>query len=194
MDSDHGGDSDGEGMRRGAHGFGASGDAGAASDGRGGGATSDGEGFAAPPAAPTADGEDDVRARIAREEELVMEDITCYRILCPRPEMKEAAAKAEKGEGDEPLDDSKKVPYFDLFRFADKVDYALLTAALVAAAGNGAAMPLFSLIFGEMVDAFNTPDFSDRMDGVSLWFLYLGILALGCSIIQVRPQPPRACV
>ncbi len=53
------------------------------------------------------------------------------------------------------------VPFSKLFKFASPTDKALMALGLFAALANGAALPMFSLIFGNMTDAFKpdtTPD------------------------------------
>lgn len=54
----------------------------------------------------------------------------------------------------------------------------MITGTLGAMA-NGAALPMFALIFGELVDAFNKPCsatqttdecYQDRVDGVAYWY------------------------
>jgi ATP-binding cassette subfamily B (MDR/TAP) protein 1 len=46
------------------------------------------------------------------------------------------------------------VPFSDLLRFATKLDKILMTIGLVAAFFNGAAFPLFNVVFGQMTDSF----------------------------------------
>jgi ATP-binding cassette subfamily B (MDR/TAP) protein 1 len=53
------------------------------------------------------------------------------------------------------------VPFSKLFTFATSKDKFLMALGALVAFINGAAMPMFSLIFGEMTDAFgpnSTPD------------------------------------
>ncbi|KAF2069672.1 hypothetical protein CYY_009009 [Polysphondylium violaceum] len=84
------------------------------------------------------------------------------------------------------------VPFFSLFRFADKIDKTLMVFGTLAAIANGAAMPMVSLIFGEVVDAFNPdafnadPNFSiySKVRSVSLWFLILGCVVFFLSYIE----------
>jgi len=48
------------------------------------------------------------------------------------------------------------VPFSKLFRFASRTDKTLMTIGALAAAINGFAMPVFSFIFGQMVDEFGS--------------------------------------
>jgi ATP-binding cassette subfamily B (MDR/TAP) protein 1 len=50
------------------------------------------------------------------------------------------------------------VGFFDLFRFAKKIDYLIMAFGTVMALGNGASMPLFALLWGNMLDSFKSPD------------------------------------
>lgn len=46
------------------------------------------------------------------------------------------------------------VPYFSLMRFATKQDKIMMWIGGFAALANGACMPLFALIFGDMTNSF----------------------------------------
>lgn len=43
-----------------------------------------------------------------------------------------------------------------LFRFATSYDVCLIVAACVCALGHGVVMPLFSLLFGDVINGLNT--------------------------------------
>ena len=45
-----------------------------------------------------------------------------------------------------------------LFRFADGLDYFLLIFGSLGATAQGAAMPAFSLVFGELMEGLNDPN------------------------------------
>lgn len=47
-----------------------------------------------------------------------------------------------------------KVPFHKLFSFADSTDKALMIIGTIGAIGNGACMPLMTIVFGDVVDAF----------------------------------------
>lgn len=51
---------------------------------------------------------------------------------------------------------AEPVGFFSLFRFAKPADYALMTVGTIAAICNGAAMPLFALLWGDMIDSFKS--------------------------------------
>lgn len=46
------------------------------------------------------------------------------------------------------------VPFLKLFAFADSLDYLLMIVGSIGAIGNGVAMPLMTLIFGALTNAF----------------------------------------
>lgn len=43
----------------------------------------------------------------------------------------------------------------DFFRFATRKDYILMAVGSIFALANGATMPLFSLLWGGMLDSFS---------------------------------------
>lgn len=72
------------------------------------------------------------------------------------------------------------VPYKELFRYATSSDKFLILVGIISSAGNGVTMPMFSVIFGDMTDAFSgdDPDKMLRAAGIAaIWFLVLA----GCS-------------
>lgn len=50
--------------------------------------------------------------------------------------------------------EEKSVSYYKLFSFADKYDYFLMTAGTLGAVVHGALMPLFFLLFGQIINGF----------------------------------------
>jgi ATP-binding cassette subfamily B (MDR/TAP) protein 1 len=65
-----------------------------------------------------------------------------------------------------------------LFWFADNVDYALISIGILAAIGNGMALPVFTLFFKDLVnggfgDGGGTS--ADQVTKAALGFLYLSI-------------------
>lgn len=57
---------------------------------------------------------------------------------------------------------TKMVPYKELYRYATVSDKILIVIGALASAANGVVMPLFSVIFGSMTDAFSGND-ADEM-------------------------------
>ncbi|KAJ1418724.1 P-loop containing nucleoside triphosphate hydrolase [Sesbania bispinosa] len=62
---------------------------------------------------------------------------------------------------------TKTVPLYKLFSFADSLDHLLMFVGTVGAIGNGISMPLMTLIFGNMINAFggstNTKEVVDEV-------------------------------
>ncbi|CAI5470840.1 unnamed protein product [Closterium sp. Yama58-4] len=105
--------------------------------------------------------------------------------LEPGDEKKLAESKEEEKKEDVPT-----VYYWQLFKFADKWDILLMIVGSVCAIGLGMAMPMISLLFGELTNAFgqNTTDVNKLMDAVTsvaLKFLYLAIGAAVAAYLEM---------
>lgn len=89
-------------------------------------------------------------------------------------EKKPDAAEEEKKKQEEAL---KKVPLTALFRFATCNDIWLIVLGTLGAIAAGACLPLFSIIFGEVLDTLNetNADIMDAIVKLALYFVYLGI-------------------
>ncbi|KAJ0788784.1 putative ABC-type xenobiotic transporter [Helianthus annuus] len=74
---------------------------------------------------------------------------------------------------------SNTVPYYKLFSFADSTDRVLMVVGAITAIGSGIAMPLQTLIFGELIDTFGGNQDNDvivhRISKVSLKYVYLAL-------------------
>lgn len=77
----------------------------------------------------------------------------------------------------------KPVSYFSLFRYADRKDMILITLGTIAGIGNGACIPLFALIFGNLINVFGNEevDLVSTVNQYCLYFLYLAIFTFFCS-------------
>ncbi|XP_010273385.1 PREDICTED: ABC transporter B family member 9 [Nelumbo nucifera] len=85
-------------------------------------------------------------------------------------------------------EDQQKVPFYKLFTFADRRDVALMAVGTISAIGNGLSMPLMTLIFGELINAFGASNRSHvvaAVSKVSLKFIYLAIGSGLASFLQV---------
>ncbi|KAK7363395.1 hypothetical protein VNO77_05537 [Canavalia gladiata] len=84
---------------------------------------------------------------------------------------------------------AKTVPLYKLFSFADPLDHLLMFVGTVGAIGNGISMPLMTLIFGNMINAFggstNSNKVIDEVSKVSLKFVYLGVGTFAASFLQL---------
>ncbi|XP_078435411.1 ABC transporter B family member 11-like isoform X2 [Wolffia australiana] len=75
-------------------------------------------------------------------------------------------------------EETKAVPYTKLFSFADSTDFVLMVVGTIGAMANGVSMPLMTLLFGRLSDAFGgstTVNVLDEVTKVSLQFVYLAI-------------------
>ncbi|XP_052623558.1 ABC transporter B family member 11-like [Lactuca sativa] len=84
---------------------------------------------------------------------------------------------------------ANSVPFYKLFAFADSTDYMLMIAGTIGAIGNGACMPLMTILFGDLIDSFgenqNNDDVVRVVSKVSLKFVYLAIGAGLAAFFQV---------
>eukprot|EP01135_Chromosphaera_perkinsii_P011481 Nk52_evm6s2415 gene=Nk52_evmTU6s2415 len=82
--------------------------------------------------------------------------------------------------------------FLEMFRFADGKDKLLMVVGSVGAVASGAVLPLFSLIFGQMIDDFGAYERGETdndvlvssIEDVSLYFVYIGVGGLIASYIQ----------
>ncbi|KAG2575140.1 hypothetical protein PVAP13_7KG412000 [Panicum virgatum] len=105
-----------------------------------------------------------------------------------------AAANGAGGGGDAAGDGKKRadqaVAFHELFSFADKWDLMLMAAGSLGALAHGAAMPLFFLLFGDLINGFgkNQTDLRTMTDEVAkyaLYFVYLGLVVCASSYAEI---------
>ncbi|KAL4378860.1 hypothetical protein GQ457_02G011230 [Hibiscus cannabinus] len=92
-----------------------------------------------------------------------------------------------------PEADKKKeqsLPFYQLFTFADKYDYLLMISGSLGAIIHGSSMPVFFLLFGEMVNGFgkNQSDLHKMTHEVAkyaLYFVYLGLIVCLSSYAEI---------
>ncbi|CAM6010259.1 unnamed protein product [Sphagnum balticum] len=82
------------------------------------------------------------------------------------------------------------VPFFKLFAYADLVDVLLMIIGTIGSVANGVALPLMTLIFGSLTNAFgnNQNDTSvlvHQVSKVAIKFVYLGAGAAVASYCEV---------
>jgi ATP-binding cassette subfamily B (MDR/TAP) protein 1 len=64
------------------------------------------------------------------------------------------AAAEGSSKKDEKKRPEQSVAFYELFSFADKWDRLLMAAGSLGAVVHGAAMPVFFLLFGELINGF----------------------------------------
>ncbi|KAF0561083.1 P-loop containing nucleoside triphosphate hydrolase protein [Gigaspora margarita] len=87
----------------------------------------------------------------------------------------------------------RKESYINLYRFATKLDWAIMFIGLMFAAASGAALPAFSVLFGIMVDYYtnfqthtiNPDEFSKEVNYFSLVYVYFAIAIFIATYISV---------
>ncbi|KAJ6343832.1 hypothetical protein OIU76_005556 [Salix suchowensis] len=95
----------------------------------------------------------------------------------------------EEPENSKEDEKSKSVPFFKLFSFSDSTDFLLMFLGTLGATGNGLAMPVMTLLLGDVIDAFGNNQLSKDMTGlvskVSLKFVYLAVCSGIAACLQV---------
>lgn len=84
----------------------------------------------------------------------------------------------------------QSLPFFQLFSFADKYDWCLMIFGSFGAIIHGSSMPIFFLLFGEMVNGFgkNQTDIHKMTHEVckyALYFVYLGLIVCFSSYAEI---------
>ncbi|KAF3332632.1 ABC transporter B family member 9-like isoform X2 [Carex littledalei] len=83
---------------------------------------------------------------------------------------------------------NERVPFYKLFAFSDGYDKVLMFVGFVSAIANGLAMPLMTLIFGELIDAFGgtiKDDVVHEVSKIALKFVYLAAGSGVAAFLQV---------
>ncbi|KAJ6808791.1 ABC transporter B family member 11-like isoform X1 [Iris pallida] len=98
--------------------------------------------------------------------------------------------EANEGEGKKKQDSTKyTVPFYRLFAFADPHDRLLMIAGSIGAVANGAALPLMTVLFGDLIQSFGGASRNDevvhRVSKVCIKFVYLAIGTAVASFLQV---------
>lgn len=95
------------------------------------------------------------------------------------------------------------VPLYKLFAFADSTDVILMTLGTVGALANGMALPLMTLLFGQLINSFgdnktDTHAIMKEVAKVTLRFVYLaigsgvaGFLQVSCWMVTGERQAAR---
>eukprot|EP00897_Mesotaenium_endlicherianum_P004220 jgi/Mesen1/3826/ME000207S02835 len=101
------------------------------------------------------------------------------------PEMKPGSRAAKKKQ-------QSSVPLWRLFQYAGPFDVLLMAVGSLGAVVAGASLPMFSLLFGNLINAFgsnqsNTHHMLDSVGEVCLDMFYLGCGTLLAAYVEVAP-------
>nr|CAD1826415.1 unnamed protein product [Ananas comosus var. bracteatus] len=93
------------------------------------------------------------------------------------------------GEGEKKRQE-QSLAFYELFSFADKWDWMLMAAGSIGAVVHGSAMPVFFLLFGDLVNGFgknqyNLRKMTDEVSKYALYFVYLGLVVCVSSYAEI---------
>jgi ATP-binding cassette, subfamily B (MDR/TAP), member 1 len=81
---------------------------------------------------------------------------------------------------------TKPATFFELFSEADILDYGLMALGTIGALGTGAALPVFCILFGQILDNLNKGgNLQQEVDKVVILFVILACGNLVVSFVQV---------
>jgi ATP-binding cassette subfamily B (MDR/TAP) protein 1 len=80
-------------------------------------------------------------------------------------------------------------PFWSLYKYADKWDYLFIVIGLIGAIANGVSMPVFSIIFGNVLNAiglniFDPGALKNEVDLQVPNFMYLGVASAVAAFLQ----------
>ncbi|ONK63144.1 uncharacterized protein A4U43_C07F11860 [Asparagus officinalis] len=99
------------------------------------------------------------------------------------------ASSRTNSAGKEEDEAKHSVPFYKLLSFADSTDVLLMIAGTIGALANGAALPLMTVLFGNVIQSFggasDIHEVVHRVNKVCLQFVYLAVGAGIASFFQV---------
>ncbi|XP_024534012.1 ABC transporter B family member 10 isoform X3 [Selaginella moellendorffii] len=98
--------------------------------------------------------------------------------------------RRKKGEEEEEEEEDRSVPYYKLYSFADAMDWGLIFVGAIGACAHGAAIPVFFIFFGKLIDEFganydNPTKLGHGVSKYALYFVYLGLAILVAAWLEV---------
>lgn len=82
---------------------------------------------------------------------------------------------------------SERLSFLSLFRYTTRNEKLQMTFACVCAVLHGTVLPLFTILFGNVITAFSEDSIS-KVAGISKWFVFIGIGAAILAFLQIRFQ------
>lgn len=81
-----------------------------------------------------------------------------------------------------------QISFWKLFSNADRLDQLFMVIGTLGAMANGAAFPMFAIVFGEFSDVFGqdagTDDFMSKVSQLALYFVYIACAAAVAAYFQ----------
>eukprot|EP01132_Coremiostelium_polycephalum_P006617 gene6617-8188_t len=104
-------------------------------------------------------------------------------------EKKKAKEIQIKDSKEEEVELGPTVSFFSMFRFATTIDKIQIVVGFIASILVGCAMPMFSIIFGRILNSFSPQDpeydLLKEVSKLSLIFVYIGIGVMVCCYLEV---------
>ncbi|KAJ3677350.1 hypothetical protein LUZ60_003074 [Juncus effusus] len=102
----------------------------------------------------------------------------------------EEGSEQKSSTKDEKKKQEQSVAFYELFSFADKWDRMLMAAGSLGAVVHGAAMPVFFLLFGNLINGFGKNQMhlhkmTDEVSKYALYFVYLGLVVCVSSYAEI---------
>jgi ATP-binding cassette subfamily B (MDR/TAP) protein 1 len=80
----------------------------------------------------------------------------------------------------------RSATFSELFAEADTLDYILMTLATFGALGTGASLPVFCILFGQMLDKLNAGGtIQEAVNYVVILFVIVACCNIAVSFVQV---------
>jgi len=99
-----------------------------------------------------------------------------------------ASGGAESKEGGEGAEGSAAPPemttHREMYRFSDGIDTLLLVIGVIGGIAGGLVMPLFSIVFGELIDSFDPRNALDFMGLIEKFSLYITLVGVGAWVVS----------
>lgn len=106
---------------------------------------------------------------------------------------KKSSNKSSKDDSDGE-DKLPPVQFHELFRYTTRSEKIFMAIACICASIHGSLLPIFTILFGQIIDEFGQTDSIDldqittNIGSVAKWFIVLAVVAFFASFIQVSLQ------